>query len=86
MIASVDMLVPAVRETGLSGTIVGKTSTARAGTEKYSVNFAGYAPADAPRFVVAVRFTAEAKDQPSGGIIAGSVAADLMKSLLNSGF
>jgi len=86
LVGSAQTLVQAVRESGLGGIVAGKTSTAQAGEKRYSVNFTGYAPADAPRYVVAVRFWAGPNDQPSGGRLAGPVAADLIKRLLSEAF
>lgn len=95
LLASAERLVPAVRDKGLRGIVAGKTSTAQStsqhGENEHSANFAAYAPADVPRFVVAGRFWVGPRELPaeeglSGSLTAAPVVVEVMQRLLDSGF
>lgn len=92
LVASAERSVKAIRDGGLNGVIAGKAATAQGevveGRQFHTMSFAGFAPASQPKYVVSVRFTAGPKEEPtqSGALVAGPVAADLIKRLLNHEF
>ncbi len=92
LVGSAERFVKAVRNKGLNGVIAGMPGTAQAevveGRQFHTLNFACFAPAKAPEYVVSVRFSPVRleEDMWSGGSTAGPVAVDLVKRLLNHEF
>jgi cell division protein FtsI (penicillin-binding protein 3) len=75
--------IPGYRVAGKTGT-ANRYDEAAAKYSGYTTSFIGYAPADDPRFVVAITLQRPQVDNPSGSGLAGPVFKDVMTYALQA--
>jgi cell division protein FtsI (penicillin-binding protein 3) len=75
--------IPGYRVAGKTGT-ANRFDDAAGGYSGYTVSFIGYAPAEAPEFVVSVTLQKPALEQPSSGGLTGPVFKSVMTYALQA--